>query len=173
MGAGLFLPIQTMTHFKEQELLPLSDKGTLGPSITQAAAATWLRDHTAPGDLIATNAHCAVKNTTGCDARHFWIAALSERHVLVEGWGYTNTINEQVAGTGMNSNGLPFWDQQKLEENDRAFVTPTRDNLRLLQTKYGVHWLYADPNQTPVSPKLNDYATLRFKSPDALIYELP
>ena len=52
----------------------------------------------------------------------------------------------------MNPNGLPFWDQQKLEENDSVFVTPTRDNLRLLKVKYGVRWLYADPTQTVVSP---------------------
>jgi hypothetical protein len=173
MGAGLFLPIQAMSQYKAPDLAPISDKNPLGPSATQAAAATWLRDHTAPDELIATNAHCAAKNTSGCDARHFWIAALSERHVLVEGWGYTNTINELVAGTGSNSNGLPFWDQEKLEENDRAFITPTRDNVRLLKTKYGVRWLYADPTQTVVSPKLNDYATLRYKSSDALIYELP
>ncbi|QNE23181.1 hypothetical protein F1D05_27200 [Kribbella qitaiheensis] len=173
MGAGFFLPVQAMTHTPVVDLGPLADKGPLGPSSTQAAAATWLRDHTAPNELIATNAHCTTKNAAGCDSRHFWIAALSERHVLVEGWGYTNTINELVATTGLSSNGLPFWDEQKLEDNDRAFTTPTRDNLRLLKTKYGVHWLYADPTQTIVSPKLTTYATLRYKTPDALIYELP
>jgi hypothetical protein len=172
MGAGLFLPVQAMAGYHRIELAPLTDKYPLGPSATQAAAAVWLRDHAAPGDLIATNAHCAIKNTMGCDVRHFWISALSERHVLVEGWGYTNTINDIVASTGASANGLPFWDQQKLEDNDRAFVAPTRDNLRLLKVKYGVRWLYADPGQTAVSRNLAALATLRFKSPDALVYEL-
>ncbi|ADB29624.1 hypothetical protein Kfla_0502 [Kribbella flavida DSM 17836] len=173
MGAGLLLPIQAMANYEQVTLPPLTDRYPLGPTSSQADAARWLRDHTSPGDLVATNAHCAAKNTLGCDVRHFWISALSERHVLVEGWGYTNTINDLVAATGMSPNGLPFWDQQKLEENDRAFSSPTRDNLRLLRTKYGVRWLYADPNQTAVSPNLDVLATVRFRAPDAVIYELP
>lgn len=173
MGAGLFLPVQAMANYRPVQLHPPTDKFPLGPSATQTAAAIWLRDHTAPGDLVATNAHCAMKNTSGCDVRHFWIAALSERHVLIEGWGYTNTINDLVAATGQSANGLPFWDEKKLDENDRAFVSPTRDSLRLLREKYGVRWLYADPTQTAVSQNLDTLATLRYEAPDARIYELP
>lgn len=173
MGAGLFLPVQAMAEYKPVVLAPQTDKQLLGPTRSQAAAAVWLRDHAAPGELIATNAHCASKNTLGCDARHFWISALSERHVLIEGWGYTNTLNDLVAGTGMGPNSLPFWDQPRLEENDIVFVAPTRDNLRVLREKYGVRWLYADPTQTIVSSTLNSLATLRFKASDALVYELP
>jgi hypothetical protein len=114
-----------------------------------------------------------MKNTIGCDARHFWISALSERHVLLEGWAYTNTLNDLVAGTGMGPNSLPFWDQARQQENDIVFVAPTRDNLRVLREKYGVRWLYADPTQTIVSSALNSLATLHFKAPDALVYELP
>jgi hypothetical protein len=172
MGAGLFVPLQSMARYGPATLPPLSDQYPHGPSGTQTQAALWLRDHTAPDELIATNAHCVVKTPLGCDSRHFWIAALTERHVLVEGWGYTNTINNLVASTGANANGLPFWDQQKLEDNDRAFTSPTRDNLRLLKLKYGVRWLYADPGQTAVSHNLDALATLRFKSSDALVYEL-
>jgi hypothetical protein len=162
-----------MLNYRQVTLQPLTDKYPLGPTQTQTDAAHWLRDHTSPSDLVATNAHCAMKNASGCDVRHFWISALSERHVLVEGWGYTNTINDLVAATGKSPNGLPFWDEQKLEDNDRAFVSPTRDNLRLLRTKYGVRWLYADPTQTAVSRNLDTLATLRYATPDALIYELP
>ncbi|MEV8376895.1 hypothetical protein AB0P21_29400 [Kribbella sp. NPDC056861] len=172
MGAGLFLPIQAMAEYKPVTLAPQTDKQLLGPTKSQADAARWLREHAAPGELIATNAHCAMKNTIGCDARHFWISALSERHVLIEGWGYTNTLNDLVAGTGMGPNSLPFWDQPRLQDNDIVFVAPTRDNLRVLREKYGVRWLYADPTQTIVSSTLNSLATLRFRTPDALVYEL-
>jgi hypothetical protein len=173
MGAALFLPIQTMAQYKAVALAPQSDKQLLGPTPSQADAAIWLRDHAAPGDVIATNAHCTMKNALGCDARHFWIAALSERPVVVEGWAYTNTINDLVVGTGKGPNSLPFWDQDRLKENDIVFVSPTRDNLRVLREKYGVRWLYADPTQTLVSRNLDALARLRFKAPDALIYELP
>lgn len=173
MGAGLFLPVQAMAEYKPVVLAPQTDKQLLGPTTSQAEAAIWLRDHAAPGELIATNAHCAMKNTIGCDARHFWISALSERHVLIEGWAYTNTLNDLVAGTGMGPNSLPFWDQPRLQDNDIVFVAPTRDNLRVLREKYGVRWLYADPTQTIVSSALNSLATLRFEASDALVYELP
>lgn len=173
MGAGLFLPVQAMAEYKPVVLAPQTDKQLLGPTTSQAEAAIWLRDHAAPGELIATNAHCAMKNTIGCDARHFWISALSERHVLLEGWAYTNTLNDLVAGTGIGPNSLPFWDQPRLQDNDIVFVAPTRDNLRVLREKYGVRWLYADPTQTIVSSTLNSLATLRFQASDALVYELP
>jgi hypothetical protein len=173
MGAGLLLPLQSLA--KPASVSPPSVERNLplGPTAAQADAARWLRDHAAPGELIATNAHCAVKNVSGCDNRHFWIAALSERHVLVEGWGYTNTINDLVAGTGLNPNRLPLWDQQRLSDNDIAFTSTTRDNLRVLREKYGVHWLYVDPDQTPVSQELGKLATLRFSTDGALVYELP
>ncbi|GAA0571205.1 hypothetical protein [Kribbella sandramycini] len=176
MGAGLFLPLRGLPEIPEvtraQLDRPLTEEMLLGPSATQAAAARWLRDHTAPDELIATNAHCAERSAMGCDARHFWIAGLSERHVLVEGWAYTNTINDQVVSTALNPNILPFWDQPKLAENDLVFTAPTRDNLQNLRAKYGVRWLYADPGQGAVSPELDAFATLRFSAPDALIYQL-
>jgi hypothetical protein len=172
MGAGLFVPLLSFAKTVQTGSPALSDALTLGPSATQTAGARWLREHTAPGELIATNAHCVVKNVRGCDNRHFWLAALSERHVLVEGWGYTNTVNDLIAGTGRGANGLPFWDEPKLIANDRVFAAPTRDNLRVLRETYGVRWLYADPDQTPVSAELDTLATLRFEAPDVRVYEM-
>jgi hypothetical protein len=74
MGAGFFVPVQAMAQDK-----PVGQPGdqVLGPSQTQADAATWLRDHAAPGEVIATNTDCA---GTGC----LWIAALSDRPVLLQ-----------------------------------------------------------------------------------------
>ncbi|MET7282079.1 hypothetical protein ABZS29_27870 [Kribbella sp. NPDC005582] len=173
MGAGLYLPLRALPSMDDPKpTAAVAEDTLLGPSATQLAAARWLRGHTTPDELIATNAHCARKSAQGCDARHFWIAGLSERHVLVEGWAYTNTINDQVVSTALNPNILPFWDQDKLAENDRVFVAPTRDNLQELRTKYGVRWLYADPAQTAVSPELEALATVRFRAPDAVVYEL-
>ncbi|MFC9687483.1 hypothetical protein ACFTSF_03020 [Kribbella sp. NPDC056951] len=173
MGAGLYLPLRALPSMGDAKPTEAVAEDTLlGPSATQLAAARWLRDHTSPDELIATNAHCARKSALGCDARHFWIAGLSERHVLIEGWAYTNTINDQVVSTALNPNILPYLDQDKLAENDRVFVAPTRDNLQELRTKYGVRWLYADPAQTAVSPELEALATVRFRAPDAVVYEL-
>lgn len=143
----------------------------VGPTASAADAARWLRDHSAPDDLIATNAHCIALGG-GCDARHFWIAALTERHILVEGWGYTNTINDLVTDTGDKSNGLPFWDSVRLQENDRVFISGSRDAVQLLRTKYGVRWLYVDQSESAVSRRLGEVAELRHDVGDVQIYEL-
>jgi hypothetical protein len=143
-----------------------------GAGSTEATAARWLRDNSAPGDLVATNAHCAARPRGGCDARHFWIAALTERHVLVEGWAYTNTVNEIVARTGASANLLPFWDQPRLHANDEVFEHPSAAAVARLKDRYGVRWLYADTSYARVPAELNRFATLRYSRPGVRIYEL-
>jgi hypothetical protein len=171
LAGGLLPQLQALPSTKSAEPRPLSAASPVGPTASAAGAARWLRDHSSPDDLVATNAHCVTK-AGGCDARHFWIAALTERHVLVEGWGYTNTINDLVTDTGDNSNRLPFWDPARLQANDRVFTAPTRAALELLRTKYGVRWLYADRSQSPVSRRLGGLVPLRYDAGDVQIYEL-
>ncbi|MGH3465329.1 MAG: hypothetical protein ACRDP9_27995 [Kribbellaceae bacterium] len=143
-----------------------------GPDRTEAAAARWLERNSRPGDLVATNAHCASRARGVCDARHFWIAALTERHVLVEGWAYTNTVNSQVASTGQSANVLPYWDTDRLRDNDAAFRTPSAATVGKLRDTYGVRWLFADTTYSPVPPELGRFATLRYSEPGVRIYEL-
>lgn len=171
MSAALLPQLQALSRTKAGEPSVLSPGTPVGPTASATEAARWLRDHSSPDDLVATNAHCVTK-AGGCDARHFWIAALTERHVLVEGWAYTNTINDLVTGTGTSSNRLPFWDQQRLEDNDRVFMWPSRESINVLRTQYGVRWLYADASQSPVSHHLRDLATLRYDAGDVQIYDL-
>jgi hypothetical protein len=145
--------------------------GKYGPTKAQADAARWLRDHTGRDDLVATNAHCIVQRGTVCDNRHFWIAALSERQVLVEGWAYTNRINRISVATGVNPNLLPFWDEQLLAANDAAFVAPSAAVIDRLR-RYGVRWLYADGRAGRISPELKQFVRLRHATLDATIYEI-
>lgn len=143
-----------------------------GPDRTEAAAARWLRANSDTDDLVATNAHCAARPRGACDTRHFWIAALTERHVLVEGWAYTNTINGIVAGTGRNPSLEPFWDQPRLVANDAVFERPSAGTVGVLRNRYGVRWLYADTTSTPVPRSLGRFAVLRYDRPGVRIYEL-
>lgn len=171
LAGGLMPQLQALPNTKSAEPRPLTPASAVGPTASAAGAARWLRDHSSPDDLVATNAHCVVKNN-GCDARHFWIAALTERHLVVEGWGYTNTINDVVTHTGEKSNHLPFWDPARLETNDRVFTEPTRSALDQLRTQYGVRWLYAHEIPAAVSSRLNGLVTLRHDAGDVQIYEL-
>src|SRR5258705_8958273 len=51
-------------------------------------AARWVRDHSSPNDVLATNVHCLGYYGDLGDSRSFWLSAYSERSVLVEGWGF-------------------------------------------------------------------------------------
>lgn len=135
------------------------------------AAARWLRDHSDPGDLVSTNLHCRVAGASVCDARHFWIAAYAERHVLVEGWAYTIPALEQATRLGVNLDVVPFWDPALLAANDRIFRAPAAGDLALLRDRYGVRWLYADLTMADPSVLAGE-ADLRDRQGDFAVYEL-
>ncbi|MCP2327395.1 hypothetical protein HDA40_005902 [Hamadaea flava] len=134
-------------------------------------AGKWLRQHSSPDDLVATNVHCVRLPTGVCDYRSFWVSAYAERRVLVEGWAYTPTAYRVAEETGANYTRLPFWDQQRLADNDAVFTTGTAAAVDRLVSAYGVRWLFADRRLDP--RPLDGVATLRYSSGDCLIYEVP
>ena len=67
------------------------------------AAARYVRDHSDPDQMIATNAHFRYPLARERDPRSFWMAALSERRAVLEGWGYTARANIRPLDA-------PFWD---------------------------------------------------------------
>lgn len=142
-----------------------------GPTQAQADAARWLRTNSEPGDLVATNAHCAIRRGNVCDSRHFWIAALSERQVFIEGWAYTNKANRISISTGINPSVLPFWSREQLAANDAAFIAPSAPVIERLR-RHGVRWLYADTRYGEISPSLKEFVRLRHATLDATIYEI-
>ncbi|HEY8819231.1 MAG TPA: hypothetical protein VIM25_10490, partial [Candidatus Limnocylindrales bacterium] len=97
--------------------------------------------------------------------------AYSERHVLVEGWGYTQMATSRSGELGVNPNLVPFWDPPLLAQNDLAFTAPTPAALAALQDGYGVRWLFADV--TIADPTaLGRVADLRERVGDFAVYEL-
>lgn len=97
------------------------------------AAAAWIQSHSAVDDLIATNAHCDLPGVYPCATRNFWMAAYTQRHVLVEGWSYIR-----------DDPSAPFWQPAKLAANDAAFTDPSLQTVRRLRSQYGVRWLLVD-----------------------------
>ncbi|MDQ1654946.1 MAG: hypothetical protein QOD41_29 [Cryptosporangiaceae bacterium] len=130
-------------------------------------ASRWLRDHSSTSDVVATNAHCYYKYKGHCDNRHFWIAAYTERQVLIEGWGYTSHM---LTGGWYYSK---YWNPARLADNDRAFTRPSPGTIGLLAAKYGVRWLVVDELNQPASPQLGQFAALRYHNGQTAIYELP
>ncbi|MEV4457627.1 hypothetical protein [Microbispora sp. NPDC049633] len=122
------------------------DAGDSGPVPAVAVpagaldAARWLRAHSDPDDLIATDAHCRWGFESPCDNRHMWLAALTERRVLIEGWTYTPSNNARWR-PGLEAKHIPFWDEERIRLNDAAFRDPSYQAIRLLRARYGVRWL--------------------------------
>jgi hypothetical protein len=145
---------------------PFTDAPASGPAVPGdgITAARWLRDHSDPNDLVATNLHCLGPADTSptCDHRNFWVTAYSERRVLVEGWAYTSKTSDPTAA---------FWDPSLLAANDAAFTNPSAAADAELYNAYGVRWLFADlriANQESIGR----YADLRYLNGDFAVYEL-
>jgi hypothetical protein len=134
------------------------------------SAGRWLRDHSTPGQVVATDLHCRPVARAYCENRHFWISAFTERHVLVEGWGYTNRITSQARrfDPHRQHSALPFWDGRLLAANDAVFRHPTAQNVAVLRDRYHVRWLFT----THRPPGLLRYARLRHVSGKCVVYEL-
>lgn len=137
------------------------------------AAAYWLRDHSDPSDLVATDLHCRrmLAKATTCDARHFWVSGYSERHVLVEGWAFTTRANAIGVTLDLNDGTVPFWDQALLAQNDRAFSAPSATALATLRAEYGVRWLFADLSASD-GEALGRLADLRYRQGNFGVFEV-
>jgi hypothetical protein len=134
-------------------------------------AGRWLRANAGTADLLATNNHCR-QTLPVCDPRQFWLAAFSERRVLVEGWSYTPVANEIAVRNELSSNQVPYWDPARLVENDSAFLYPSRETVGLLRSRYGVDWMVVDIRRRYDPVKLGQFAELRYQVGTISIYRI-
>jgi hypothetical protein len=133
-------------------------------------AGLWLNAHSATNDLVATNSHCRRARASWCDSRDFWLAAFSQRQVLVEGWSYTDRALDSGPLFSDAFATSPFWDPALLARNDAVFYQPTAQDVASFATETGVRWLVAvGPN---VSPALGTYASLRYHAGAVSIYQV-
>jgi hypothetical protein len=135
-------------------------------------AGRWLRDHSSPRDLVATNVHCVPDPGAPCPGKHFSVAAFTERRVLLEGWAYTVTDTEKAARTGLDPSAIPFWDPVLLAANDDAFARPSTATVGRLARQYHVRWLFADYRYGKPSAALGSYAVPRFRAGACAVFEL-
>ncbi|GGK40983.1 hypothetical protein GCM10010124_37270 [Pilimelia terevasa] len=146
------------------------------PAVPDGAAAVgrWLRRHTGTDTLLATNSHCRfpVADRAACDGRQFWVAALAERRVLLEGWAYTPPANAVAARDRLQSNEVPYWDPALMAVNDAAFAAPSAATLGALRDRYGVRWLVVDRRHPVDLPALDRVAPRRLAAGDCAVYEV-
>ncbi len=150
--------------------LSVPNGGSLGAAVpmprSQVDVARWVRDHSDPSDVIATNRHCwrMLSRGTVCDSRTFWLSAYAERRVLIEGWGFAPRITGDYR--------QPFWDQALLAANDAAVSAPTAEGLRDLYARHGVRWLVVDRAVAAESAQLATLATKVYDSGPFAVYQL-
>lgn len=140
----------------------------------QVRAARWLRDASAPDDVVVTNRHCARANQDPCDPRRFFVAAFTERQVLVEGWAYTprwsTTPDAPDVGETEGRFFRPFWDEERLSLNDDFFTEGGAAAAdRLWQA--GVRWAFEDRTVDPDAPVV-EHADLVHQTEWARVYAL-
>lgn len=133
-------------------------------------AARWLRAHSGPDDLVATNDHCLINVIHSCDSRAFWVSAYSERDVLLEGWSYTDRAMEELPLYGAGGGSAPYWDPALLAANDAVFTHPSTASLSAFAQQHHIRWLVAVA--PTASPALAQFATLRFTSGRVSVYQL-
>ncbi|GIH02473.1 hypothetical protein Rhe02_05400 [Rhizocola hellebori] len=133
-------------------------------------AGRWIRDHSAPSDVVATNAHCLFKED--CANVRFTATAFSERRVLIEGWGYQAKTLKAAQESGSSHFYVPYWNPDLLAVNDAAFITPSAQTLGRLRDQYGVRWLFVDRSISEPAANLGEFARLRFSSGFCDVYEV-
>lgn len=106
-------------------------------------AARYVRAHSDPDELFATNEHCRLPRTTPCRTTAHWMSAWTERRAVIEGWGYTPRAN--ASGDSIpEATTSPYWDPELLALNDRVFLNPSREALDALIRRFPVRWLLVD-----------------------------
>ncbi|MEU8243310.1 hypothetical protein AB0C07_34065 [Actinoplanes missouriensis] len=149
-------------------------KGSFWVTANEMRAADWLAKNAPAEDYVATNVHCEmVKTGADCINRSFWVSALTEHAVVLEGWAY-----QPATQSAHGENDIPYFkrdapDPERRRINDAAFSAPTAEGLAELRDRYGAKWLYADKRASPVSPALATLATERFRAGDVIVYQLP
>ncbi|GAB7182552.1 hypothetical protein ATKI12_2383 [Kitasatospora sp. Ki12] len=137
---------------------------------SQVEAARWVREHSRPSDVLATNQHCRSENDfavpgEGCyNTLSFALSAYSERSVLVEGWAYSPRLLSEGTGT--------FWDLPLYHLNEDAFYQPTPEILLRLHSQYHVRYLVVNRKVAPESPLLKSLAKPVYDNGPMAVFEL-
>ena len=184
-GAGLVQGPSLNRIFSSlpDHIRPLASVGD-GPTFRHAGSETyipvhgsevarWIREHSDPNDLLATNMHCLPHGTPAgtdrCHARHHWVSALSERRVLLEGWAYAPAPHAPgfVSAVGHSA----FWAPEFLTMNDRSINNPTSEGMHWL-TDQGVDWIVVNNDLVLDENALGGFAERRFASGNMSVYRV-
>jgi len=162
---------QAVVTWEEPPVAVQENRTPRAINFADVQALRWLRDHSDPDDVIATNRHCLGRVADPCDRREFFIGAYTERRVLIEGWTYTNRAARIFPEFGHAK--LPesaFWDPKLLALNDGFIAAPSKARAEDLW-KLGVRWVVVWP-ESPHADDLAPYARRVHRGATITIYRL-
>ncbi|HSE70603.1 MAG TPA: hypothetical protein VLA97_07585 [Nocardioidaceae bacterium] len=137
-------------------------------------AASYIAENSSVDDIVATNVHCLHPDADRCDNRSFWVAAYTERRVVVQGWGYTAVTNAMADGD-TNSQVVPMPYPERLAVNDAAFSDPSEESVRRLVDTYDVSWLFVSrkyPADISGLRELDDLLVEAYRGPGHVVFEV-
>ncbi|MET8540426.1 hypothetical protein ABZW03_07195 [Kitasatospora sp. NPDC004799] len=174
LTAGLTLGTPSLALDAVQAQQFLWDASWVMPA-SQVDAARWIRSHSAPSDILATNSHCwqfedYADGLPCANYRSHWLSGYSERSVLIEGWAYAPRLMADANGAA--SSGSPFWDTALFNLNEAAFYAPTPDVLSRLHRDHKVRYLVVQRKAGVESPQLRSLAKQVFDNGRVAVYEL-
>jgi hypothetical protein len=148
-------------------------KSSFWVTAEEMRAADWLAKHARDGEYVATNVHCELIRTDDkCINRSFWVSALTEHPVVLEGWAYQAATQAKHGQNNLPSFRAPSPEPERQRINDAVFGAPTAVGIAELRNRYKARWLYADERASHVSPDLADLAQVRYRAGTVTIYEL-
>jgi hypothetical protein len=162
--------VGVVASLRPEPYVPVEATATIGAG--GIAAARWLRAHAGADEVVATNEHCRLPHRPRCDARSFWLSGHSERQVLVEGWTYSYRTGARAEQLHQDACCLPFWDPERLADNDAVFTRPTRAGVDLLRTRYGVDWLVLDTRFAARLAPLEGVADLVYRRGEYAVFDV-
>jgi hypothetical protein len=166
IAGALILPVTSL------KVAPTPETTTWAVSSEEFQAADWLRQHSDPNEVVATNVHCwFAPSDDRCNSRAFWVSGFTQRPVLLEGWAYTDAAHEAHGINGLSFSLQPFHDADLFELNEAAFVDPSTETMDALKEQ-DVKWLFAAKQRSDVAGNVGDYATEVYSNDDVTVYRL-
>lgn len=139
-------------------------------------AADQIRRGSSVDEVVATNVHCADPDAPKCDIRSFWVAAKTERRIVIEGWGYSAPANAMKAAAAKEGTAPTPPDdiQRRLAVNDAVFANPSERALGRLVDEYDVSWLFVSKKYPAdvAGLKALDSLDVQFENKNYLVLEV-
>ncbi|HYN66467.1 MAG TPA: hypothetical protein VES93_06225, partial [Ornithinibacter sp.] len=172
LGAGLVAVSIAGTVVLTATPTEAREPGRNAVTAAETSAARWLAERAGAHDVVATNVHCLRPRANApCDARAFWVSALTRRRVFIGGWAYLDETRAAAARRGPPGVDQPFHDQEAFRLNERLFTDPTPETATELRRR-GVTWVFADVRRGEVSDRLAQVAQLVHSTADVDVYRL-